>query len=295
MDMKLLRAFVTLAKLGSYHDAAEALYMTQPALTKKIQSLERMTGITLFQRGRQGAKLTEPGKQLLARTQKLLKHYDEFSEYTRRLQKGSSGKLTLGFGISSFQLAPRCVSLFREQYPDVEVSLDDIPSYVQCHMLQEGRLLAGFTREPLTEQLNFSVLIKESLVLAIPEGIKDKYQKIQSILDQYQLLQINPDRGRGLVEQTEKFLKENNYRGKPSPAANDIHTLLALVATGNGVALLPAGTRHFLPKGVSLIKPEGKYTKLNIGVAWNPLINDIVRDNFLQIVNTIKLNEYYSA
>ncbi|HGG6792745.1 TPA: LysR family substrate-binding domain-containing protein [Salmonella enterica subsp. diarizonae serovar 50:k:z] len=211
------------------------------------------------------------------------------------MQKGSSGKLTLGFGISSFQLAPRCVSLFREQYPDVEVSLDDIPSYVQCHMLQEGKLLAGFTREPLTEQLNFSVLIKESLVLAIPEGIKDKYQKIQSILDQYQLLQINPDRGRGLVEQTEKFLKENNYRGKPSPAANDIHTLLALVATGNGVALLPAGTRHFLPKGVSLIKPEGRYTKWNIGVAWNPLINDIVRDNFLQIVNNIKLNEYYSA
>lgn len=82
--MKLLRAFVTLARLGSYHDAAEALYMTQPALTKKIQSLERMTGITLFQRGRQGAKLTEPGKQLLARAQKLLKHYDEFSEYTRK-------------------------------------------------------------------------------------------------------------------------------------------------------------------------------------------------------------------
>ena len=295
MDMKLLRAFVTLARLGSYHDAAEALYITQPALTKKIQSLEKITGIALFQRGRQGAKLTEQGKQLLSQAQKLLKHYEDFSEYTRRLQKGSYGKLTLGFGISSFQLAPRCVSLFREKYPDVEVSLDDIPSDVQCHMLLEGKLLAGFTREPLTDQLNFSPLITERLVLAIPANIKVNPLKIQSILDQYQLLQINPDRGRGLVEQTEKFLKENNYKAKTSSAANDIHTLLALVATGNGVALLPSGTHHLLPDGVSLIKPEGKYTRWDVGIAWNPQISDIGRDNFLQIVKSIKLNGYYSS
>ncbi|RZM85623.1 LysR family transcriptional regulator [Escherichia sp. E2593] len=292
MDMKLLRAFVTLARLGSYHDAAEAMYITQPALTKKIQSLEKITGIALFQRGRQGAKLTEPGKQLLSRAQKLLKHYEEFSEYAQNLQKGSSGKLTLGFGISSFQLAPRCVSLFREQYPDVEVLLDDVPSDVQCRMLLDGKLLAGFTREPLTDKLNFSPLFTESLVLAIPAGFTLKSQKIQSILNQYQLLQMTPDRGRGLVEQTEKFLKENNYKGKPSSAANDIHTLLALVATGNGVALLPAGTNYLLPKGVSLIRPEGNYTKWNIGIAWNPQINDIIRDNFLQIVNNIRLNQY---
>ncbi|WP_240731147.1 MULTISPECIES: LysR family transcriptional regulator [unclassified Escherichia] len=290
--MKLLRAFVTLARLGSYHDAAEAMYITQPALTKKIQSLEKITGIALFQRGRQGAKLTEPGKQLLSRAQKLLKHYEEFSEYAQNLQKGSLGKLTLGFGISSFQLAPRCISLFREQYPDVEVLLDDVPSKVQWNMLLEGKLLAGFTREPLTDKLNFIPLITESLVLAIPAGFKLKTPKIQSILNQYQLLQMNPDRGRGLVEQTEKFLKENNYKGKPSSAANDIHTLLALVATGNGVALLPAGTNYFLPKGVSLIRPEGNYTKWNIGIAWNPQINDIIRDNFLQIVNNIRLNQY---
>ncbi|HAT1685235.1 TPA: LysR family transcriptional regulator [Klebsiella oxytoca] len=284
MDMKLLRAFATLAELGSYHEAAEALYMTQPALTKQIQALENLTGITLFYRGRHGTKLTAPGMMLYSKSQELLKHYDDFSEYTRRIQRGGIGKLSLGFGISSFQIAPRWVNLFREHYPDVEISLNDIPSNVQCHMLLEGSLLAGFTRLPMTDQLKFQELMEETLVLAIPQGVHADPANIQPTLDRYQLLQINPRRGRGLAEQVETFLKENYLTGKPASAADDIHTLLALVAAGNCVALLPAGVSHFLPTGVSLIKLEGKNVMWSIGIAWNPHIKDILRDNFLQMI-----------
>ncbi|MEC5318823.1 LysR family transcriptional regulator [Brenneria populi subsp. brevivirga] len=289
MDMKLLRAFATLAELGSYHEAAEVLCMTQPALTKQIQALEHLMGMTLFHRGRQGAKLTAPGQLLYEKTQDLLKHYDDFSEYTRRLQSGYIGKLTVGFGISSFQMAPKWVSLFRDKYPDAEVSLNDIPSNVQCDMLLEGKLLAGFTRLPSTDRLKFRILLEERLVLAIPGDGHVEPANIQPILERYRLLQLSPHRGRGLVEQTEKFLEENRLSAKPAPAADDIHTVLALVAAGNGVALLPAGAGHFLPTGVSLVTPEGKYTKWPIGIAWNPQIKDILRDNFLQIVTSAHL------
>ncbi|WP_156150609.1 LysR family transcriptional regulator, partial [Pantoea sp. BL1] len=57
MDIKLLRAFVTLAQTRAYHTAAEQLCVTQPALTKQIQTLEHLAGVTLFQRGRHGARL----------------------------------------------------------------------------------------------------------------------------------------------------------------------------------------------------------------------------------------------
>ncbi|AXW87517.1 LysR family transcriptional regulator [Lonsdalea britannica] len=284
MNLKLLRAFATLAELGSYHEAAEALCMTQPALTKQIQSLENLTGMTLFNRGRHGTKLTLCGAMLYSKSQELLKHYDVFTEYTRRIQRGAVGELTLGFGISSFQIAPRWVNLFREQYPDVEISLNDIPSNVQCHRLLEGTLSAGFTRLPCTDQLKFQAIMEETLVLALPQGVHADPANIQPILNKYPLLQITPQRGRGLAEQVEQFLKENALTGKPASAADDIHTLLALVAEGNGIALLPAGVSHFLPTGVSLIKPMGKNIMWNIGIAWNPHIQDILRDNFLKMV-----------
>ena len=63
MDLRLLRAFVTLAGCGHYHEAASALCITQPALTKQIKLLENRLGLMLFVRGRHGAQLTAEGAE----------------------------------------------------------------------------------------------------------------------------------------------------------------------------------------------------------------------------------------
>ncbi|WP_213990104.1 LysR family transcriptional regulator [Sodalis sp. dw_96] len=285
MDIKLLRAFVTLAEQGNYHAAAEALYLTQSALTKQIQALEHLTGVSLFHRGRHGAKLTVTGRQLYGRTCELLKHHEEFLEYTRSIEKGNAGKLALGFGISSFRLAPALVNLFREQFPEVEVSLSDIPSNVQCRMLTEGQLQAGFIRLPMTEPLQVKVLMDENLVLAAPSGANVDPADIRSLFKKHPLLQINPRRGPCLAEQVTRFLEVNHLSAKPASAADDIHALLALIAAGNGVALLPSGISHFLPAGVTVVRPEGMHTLWQIGVAWNPKIKDALRDKFLQMMS----------
>ncbi|WJV64047.1 LysR family transcriptional regulator [Pectobacteriaceae bacterium C52] len=286
MDIKLLRALVTLAEQGSYHAAADILYLTQSALTKQIQALEHETGVSLFTRGRHGAKLTVTGEQLYSRACKLVKNYDEFQDYTRSLQKGNVGKLAMGFGISSFQIAPAWVNIFSEQFPNVEVSLNDMPSSVQCQMILEGQLQAGFIRLPVTEALKVKVLMEEKLVLAAPIDVRVDTANIQPILDKHQLLQINSHRGRGLVIQTTNFLKENKLSAKVVSAADDIQTLLALVVAGNGVALLPAGVRHILPTGLKIVQPDGEHTRWHVGIAWNPAIQDVLRDKFLQIVTT---------
>ncbi|WP_411569377.1 LysR family transcriptional regulator [Serratia sp. UGAL515B_01] len=284
MNIKLLKAFVTLAEEGSYHSAADILCLTQSALTKQIQMLEHLIGVTLFKRGRFGAKLTVTGGLLYSKTSELLKHNYEFLEYVRKLEKGNVGKLALGFGISTFQVAPAWVSTFRAQFPDVEVSLNDIPSNVQCRMLLEGKIQVGFIRLPVPEPLHVEVLFEEKLVLAARSGVRVDPANIQPVLAIHQLLQINPDRGRGLAHQTACFLKNNNLNARFASVADDIHTLLALIAAGNGVALLPSGVSHFLPTGVTLAQPEGKHNGWQIGVAWNPEIKDILRDKFLQIV-----------
>lgn len=284
MDIKLLRAFVTLAQQGRYHAAAQILCLTQPALTKQIQTLEHLTGLRLFLRGRQGAALTSEGQQLYPRACALLKHHDEFSEYVRDIQKGSTGRLALGFGISTFDLAPAKVRAFHQRFPDVDISLNDIPSYEQCQMLLDGRLHAGFVRLPIQEPLVSVALLEERLMLAAPCDAVTDNADLSLLLSRYPLLQISPKRGRGLSEQVAGFLRANRLRPATIADADDIHTLLALVAAGNGIALLPSGASHIVPAGVTLVAVEGHSAQWQVGIAWNPLVQDVVRERFIDAV-----------
>lgn len=151
-------------------------------------------------------------------------------------------------------------------------------------MLLDGRLQAGFIRLPAPEPLKVEVLMEERLVLVTPFDLRADPLNIRSVLGSHQLLQITPHRGHGLVVQTASFLRENKLSARVVSAADDIQTLLALVAAGNGVALLPAGVSHILPAGLKLAQPEGEYTSWQVGIAWNPEAQDLLRDNFVKVV-----------
>ena len=270
IDIRLLRAFVTLAEKGNYNKAAEALFLTQPALSKQIKMLEQKTGGQLFLRGRHGARLTMVGRQLFAKAYELLKSHHDFLTYAREIQKGSTGKLVLGFGISSFKSTPVWINTFRQKFPDCDVVISQIASSVQARMLMEGELHAGFVRMPVTELLASRLINKENLVLAVPVAVDIDPTDLQRTLAIYPILCMDPAVSPCLAEQT--------------TATNDIHSLLALIAGGNGLALLPASVENFLPVGVKLITLWGKQIIWNIGVAWNPKIDNQMRDEFLQIV-----------
>ena len=88
MDLRLLRAFVTVARCGNFGAAAGELATSQPALTKQIQLLERRLGSALFSRGRHGARLTSAGELLLSDAVDLLARADAFE---RRAVQVASG------------------------------------------------------------------------------------------------------------------------------------------------------------------------------------------------------------
>ncbi|WP_227852728.1 LysR family transcriptional regulator [Klebsiella oxytoca] len=134
MDIRLLRAFVTVAEQGSYHKAALALHITQPALSKQIQALELLIGGALFQRGRHGAVLTELGQQLYSKADELVKQHHSFLNYTREIQKKTTNSLLIGFGISSFNTVPGWINTFQSRYPNIEISVNHIPSSIQCKL-----------------------------------------------------------------------------------------------------------------------------------------------------------------
>ncbi|CAI1574645.1 Hca operon transcriptional activator [Serratia quinivorans] len=283
MDIRQLRAFVVLAEQGNYRLAAERLCITQPALSKQIQALEVRLGARLFNRGRQGAQLTASGQRLYPEAQVLVGQHVQFQQRALRIVQGEAGRLAIGFGLSSFHLAPQLVAAFRQRFPEVAVGLEDLPSERQYQLLLQGELQVGFVRLPVSTPLRATALLSDRLVLAAPAALALKAETIIGQFNTLPLLQLTPKRGRGLSEQSLRFIAAHQLTPNVVQQAGDIQTLLALVAAGIGVALLPHSVSHIIPVGIDILPLSGEQTEWQVGIAWNPQQVDALRDNFIQV------------
>lgn len=284
VNIKLLKAFITLAEKGSYAEAATALAMTQPALTKQINLLESIINIRLFIRGRQGTALTSDGVRLLPEAQKVAKQSALFMRHADQIAKGNEGQIAIGFGLSSFVYAPECIAKFRQRFPAVDITLKDLPSSQQAQMLQDGELQIGFIRVPTKPPLQCHPLFEDRLVLITPEN---KPFSVEQWLESLLLLRLQADRGQGLNAQTELFLHENHLHITSTEYAADIHTILAMVIAGLGVALVPQSIVHIAPATLNIMPLKGRMVSWQTGIAWDSRITDLVRDNFIEMVREI--------
>jgi len=105
LDSRKLRHIVAVAEAGSYARAAEALNISQPALSQSIRSVEERFGIQLFDRGRRGATLTSSGRRIVADARRLLRDTDTLERNMALLSKAELGDLSIGFD-------PLCAGIF---------------------------------------------------------------------------------------------------------------------------------------------------------------------------------------
>ena len=272
MELRLLRAFVTVARRGNFGVAAVELGMSQPALTKQVQQLERQLRSTLFRRGRQGAELTAVGELLLAEAVEVLGRAEAFERHAARVALGVEGALAIGFGLSGIELAPRAVALFRSRYPEVDVSLEDMSSAVQYDRLLTGSLQLGFVRLPVPPGLDHLPLRKDRLALALPGGVAGERlpRGLGGWLDGRPMVRLVPERGPGLTAQIGKLYDELGCRPAVLQEAGDLQTVLALVAAGVGPAVVPASAVAIAPAAVRLLPVPGEAPTWWVGAAWNP-------------------------
>lgn len=285
-DLRQLQAFVMLAETANYREAAHRLFITQPALTKQIQGLELTLGTTLFNRGRHGAELTAIGAQLLTQASALVEHGKGFERHALALASGVAGRLKMGFGLSSFALAPSLVARFKQQAPDVMVHLQDMTSAIQHERLLSGQLQLGFMRRPQAPQLQEYRLLTDRLVLAVPTPMTRPDPTrfdVEWALTHQPLLQMVGHRCPGLSQQIASFLGANRLTGMIQEA-EDIQTLVALVAAGIGNAILPRSVSFIAGPDVTLYPLSGPYSEWEISLVWNPSFADPIRDRFLQLV-----------
>lgn len=286
MDLKLVHAFVVTAQSRTFSAAATKLRLTQPALTKQIQALERRAGSQLFVRGRRGARLTDAGRTLLADAAELDRRAKEFDRRLERLAAGLEGHLSLGFGLSSIDLAPRLVADFQSCHPEIGVVLDDIPSTVQVERVRAGTLDGAFVRLPVPRDLRALVLAEDGLAIACATGVQlpdAGPQELEAWLTGHPLIRLRPARGPGLTAQVETLCDELGCWPTVIQEAEDLQTVLALVAAGLGAAVVPSSAARIAPSSVQVVSIVEPSTTWRVGLAWNPASVSGPMRNFLSL------------
>lgn len=282
--MPQLRAFVVLADLKHFGRAADRLHITQPALTKRILALEAEVGGRLFTRDRTKTRLTPMGNALLDQAMQITADADAWSVRARNIVHGTEGSLDVGFGLSTIEIAPRLIARFRNIYPKVIVSLNDFSSVEQVDRLKAGRLDIGFIRLPLRDpSIESRALTTDGLAFAVPPGWTESHHADDfDALNALGFVLLRRERGPGLRAQIDEWCKGSNLLPRVTQIADDIQTLLALVAAGVGASLVPQRAARLMGTAVELIPLEGEGAEWQLGAAWideptNPAVANFVR------------------
>jgi len=163
MDIAVLQAFLAVAETGSFSRAAERLFLTQPAVSKRIAALETELGTPLFDRIGRRIQLTEAGRALLDRAHSLLRQLEDIRRSITNLAGEVAGPLALATShhIGLHRLPP-ALKRFHDAYPNVHLDLRFMDSEKACSAVARGELeLAIVTLPPSMEAPLASELLWE--------------------------------------------------------------------------------------------------------------------------------------
>src|ERR671933_759934 len=141
LDVKRLRVLREVAEQGSFSGAADALSYTQSAVSQQIAALEREAGATLVERGTRGGTLTEAGRALVEHSEAILTRLAAAEDELEAIAGLRGGRMRLAsFPTAGATLAPRAIARFREEHPDVELSLVPAEPDERLPRLKAGEL-----------------------------------------------------------------------------------------------------------------------------------------------------------
>ena len=149
MELRVLRYFLTLAREENISKAAEALYITQPTLSRQLAELEKELGAQLFIRGKRGITLTEEGMLLRRRAEEMAELEDKVQREFRERGEILSGNIAIGAAeTNAAAILPDAIAKFRNKYPGVTFDMQtDTAEHVK-ERIDRGLLDIGLLVEP---------------------------------------------------------------------------------------------------------------------------------------------------
>ncbi|WP_300003018.1 LysR family transcriptional regulator [uncultured Cedecea sp.] len=293
IETRLLHQFIAVAEELHFNRAAKRLHMAQPPLSQAIRRLEEEVGVPLFERTNRRVSLTPAGCAFLVSSRKILNQLNESVEQTRRISQGIEGYLTLTFiNIAPYRGLSDALRRFRHKFPAVAFTMQEATTQEQVLALEEGRADLGFMRLSgrTAPGLRFESVFCEPVLVALPASHRYADNTIIPLSAFQDDMFVSSPRhlGQGFHDQLIQLCEAAGFVPRIAQQARQLQTLVALVASGFGVALLPAslaqdGRKDVVFRPIEVDAPD-KLRYVELVMAWREHDPSILRDRLLDEV-----------
>ena len=242
VTLKHIKAFITIAETGSFADASTLLHCSQPALSVTIKNLEQEVGGKLFSRTTRSLALTPEGEAFLPVAQRLMADWGHALDDLKKYFTLQVGKLSVA-AIPSFACnqLPDVLMLFRDKYPGIHVSVDDVITEDVVELVRHDRVEVGITFDPgPINGLVFTPIHEDRFLALLPAKHELSHEtqiKWEDLLENDLITLQKPSSVRNLIDSQLNDLGLNN---QPSFEAHQLATIGRLVASGLGVSIVPS-------------------------------------------------------
>lgn len=248
MDTKWIKSFVVLAQELHFGRAATRLNMVQPALTYQIHQLEEALGVRLLERSTRSVSLTSSGAVFLGEARQALQHIDLARQIAKDAAAGDAGELNIGFVDNAvWSLFTEVVREFRARHPKVEIALKQMNRTSLMDELVDGRLDLAVLPGPVSRSgLDSRLLTQAPLEVALPKHhpLCERHSVPIALLANEKFVTFpSATDPRRIDEIVLAICAVEGFTPIFGQAVQQMHTALALVSTGFGVAIVPRWMR----------------------------------------------------
>jgi DNA-binding transcriptional LysR family regulator len=281
-----LRYFVAVAEELHFTRAAERLFISQPALSKQIRTLERTLGVVLFERAAKDVRLTPAGATFLPKAREVLAAWDSARQTIEQSKRTQEASLTVGMSTSLGRdgLLPAIRSRFTDQLPDAQITLRQVGWADPSAGLANGSSDAAFVWLPLPDarRYQWAVIVQEPLLVALPEGHPLANQKSIGFDDLLAEPFLALPKSAGPLR--DYWLAVDQRRGQTPLIGAEITSpdeTYEFLVEGRGICLLASGNAPSLTRGGVITRRVRGLPPCQLAVAWrrdadNPLVRAYV-------------------
>ncbi|MEM0555111.1 MULTISPECIES: LysR family transcriptional regulator [Aeromonas] len=281
MELRDLKAFVTLGEVLHFGQAAVRQHVTQSALSKQIRRLEEELGGELFDRNASTTRLTVLGRALYEDARAVVIQSEQLSRTARDVLAGNVGTLRIGFGVATKILVPAVIARFRAERPQVTIELNDLSTHHQLLALSEGKLDLGFCRLPAPKGWHAMPVERAHFVAVLPASYRE-VRKLADLVDK-PLAILRRDKAPSFYDHLMNYLAQSGLRFQGIQYVNDFAAGVATAAAGIAWTLVPSSTTIEHPDVLTLPLTESEACWA-IGLIRPPNSHSPLADAFWQTV-----------
>jgi DNA-binding transcriptional LysR family regulator len=284
-DTRQLRYFVALAERLHFGRAAAALHISQPPLSRAIRGLEEQLGARLLARTRRKVELTHEGARFYEEAKRILAQLESAALEVGAMAAGQSGRLRLGFvSLADFGVLPELLKSFKAARPGVSLALREMLSPEQAVALSAGELDFGLLLPPVAGELEHLVVQSERFVAALPArhpAARRAGKVAMRSLAPEHFVMVPREIAPGLYDIVAGLAARAGFLPRVAQEAIQMQTVVSLVSSGLGVAIVPASVANLGRRGVVYREIADPHPRLDLWLAWRRGGQGVMARDFL--------------